>query len=324
MATLIISTASSISVLSRVGATVTQRIYFFDRIANSPSPEYVCIQWLLVTRAGWGMQCGALVPCSSPVVLGPDWDKKMDDVGRGWKWCMSCLRERMADAGVEPCVQVVHTVAKGQWRGCARPRMGALLPKNSRNLLVSRGSERPPHSKTRGEPAWGVHLAGTAENSGPDPKPIRWMESFQQTAGTHGTVPLLTQHISVSPQGSCTSWCSVALQVDMKARGRPSQVCPLGTHPPGASPCTVPGLWGPGVPPQAVTVALLIHVSTSTCNVSFSPSCTSQREDLASLFGDSSQQGSQRGHPSVHTSVSLCLYGKWHLHCWHRQELSRN
>lgn len=60
------------------------------------------------------MQCGALVPCSSPVVLGPDWDKKMDDVGRGWKWCMSCLRERMADAGVEPCVQVVHTVAKGQ------------------------------------------------------------------------------------------------------------------------------------------------------------------------------------------------------------------
>lgn len=49
----------------------------------------------------------------------------------------------------------------------------------------------------------------------------------------------------------------VALQVvDIKDCGWPSQVCPLGTHLPGASPCTVPGLWGPGVPPQAVTVAL--------------------------------------------------------------------
>lgn len=40
--------------------------------------------------------------------------KKKGDLGRGWKWSMSCLGERMADAGVEPCVQVEHTVAKGQ------------------------------------------------------------------------------------------------------------------------------------------------------------------------------------------------------------------
>lgn len=69
----------------------------------------------------------------------------------------------------------------------------------------------------------------------------------------------------------------MALQVvDIKDCGWPSQVCPLGSHLPGASPCTVPGLWGPGVPPQAVTVALLIHVHTSTCNISSSPSCSGQ------------------------------------------------
>lgn len=63
----------------------------------------------------------------------------------------------------------------------------------------------------------------------------------------------------------------VALQVvHMKARGWPSHVCALGTHP------SEPGLWGPGVPPQAATVALLIHVHTSTCNFSFSLSCSSQ------------------------------------------------
>lgn len=192
--------------------------------------------------------------------------------------------------------------------------MGALLPKNGRNLLVSRVSEWPPHSKMRGEPAWGVHLAGTAENSGPNPKPIKLMERFQQTAGTRGTVSLLTQHISVSPQGSCTD----------AARGPPGGGQEsLQLVQPG--PCALdiiplePGLWGPGVPPQAVTVALLIQPATSpSLHLPAAP------EDLASLFGASSQQGGQRGHPSAHTSASLCLCGRWHLHCWHRQDMSRN
>lgn len=52
MATQISPTASSVSVLSRVRATVTHRIYFFYRITNFPGPEYVCIQWLTVTRVG--------------------------------------------------------------------------------------------------------------------------------------------------------------------------------------------------------------------------------------------------------------------------------
>lgn len=108
-------------------------------------------------------------------------------------------------------MQEVHTMGKGQQgclpqprQGSACPLMAALLSESGRNLPVSRVSERPLGSEMRGEPAWGGRLARTAENSGPDPKPIKLMERLQRAAGTHGTVPLLTQHISGSPRESCT------------------------------------------------------------------------------------------------------------------------
>lgn len=264
MATQISPMASSISVLSKFRATGTHRIYFFYRITKSPSPEWLTVSDQSGLRyAVWST--GSLLLTS----LGPYWLKKKGDLGRGWKWSMSCLGERMADAGVEPCVQVEHTVAKGQWRGSAHSSMGALLPKNGRNLLVSRVSEGPPHSKTRGEPAWGVHLAGTAENSGPNPKPIKLMERFQQTAGTRGTVPLLTQHISISPQGSCRHWCRAwpsRWWTGKPVAGPARSMCP-GHHPPGARTL---GAWGPSSGCHCGTV-------NSTCNISFSPSPSSPR-----------------------------------------------
>lgn len=47
------------------------------------------------------------------------------------------------------------------------------LPKSSRTPPVSRVFKSPPRSKKRGELAWGGRLSRTAENSGPDPMPIK-------------------------------------------------------------------------------------------------------------------------------------------------------
>lgn len=65
------------------------------------------------------------------------------------------------------------------------------------------------------------------------------MERFQQTSGTHGTVPLLTQH--VSPQGSCTLWCSAWpsgwwIWKPVAGLGRSVLWAPIPLE---------PGLWGP-------------------------------------------------------------------------------
>ena len=135
--------------------------------------------------------------------------KKMADLGRGWKLCV-CLheREQVAHAGAEPCVQVLHTTGKGQRRclpawalpGQRLPEDGALLPKSGRNLPISRVSERPPRSKTRGEPAWGGRLAGTAENSGPDPKPIKINGNAPTSCrDTWHRAPPDTAHLWLSP-----------------------------------------------------------------------------------------------------------------------------
>lgn len=53
----------------------------------------------------------------------------------------------------------------------------------------------PPWSEKRGELVWGGRLAGTAENSGPDPTPIKIIGKAPTSSGTRGSVPLLTQHI---------------------------------------------------------------------------------------------------------------------------------
>jgi len=45
-------TASSISVLSRIEATATHRVYFLSRLAEPPEPTRVHGQKILVTAAG--------------------------------------------------------------------------------------------------------------------------------------------------------------------------------------------------------------------------------------------------------------------------------
>lgn len=137
------------------------------------------------------------------------------------------------------------------------------------------------------------------------------MERFQQTAGTHGTVPLLT-HLRLSPGKLPALMQCVALQVvDMKACGWPSQVWAL-----------IPQSQDFG------GLGSLLRLHCGTVN-----SCAYL--DLQRLLSILQQPGrtwppclgpvlnrvAREGNPQP-TPLPAC--GKWHLHCWHRQDMSRN
>lgn len=154
------------------------------------------------------MQCGALDPCSSPLVPGPLWGKKWMISAWGEQCACVCMRESRRHMQVPSRVYRWCTppASKGSclaWlcQGSPCLRTGALLPENGRNLPVSRVSKRPPRSKTRGEPAWGGCLARTAENSGPDPKPIKTNGKPPTSCrDTWHHSPPDTAHLQLSPE----------------------------------------------------------------------------------------------------------------------------
>lgn len=208
-------------------------------------------------------------------------------------------------------------------QGSARLSMGALLPKSSRNLPVSRVSERPPRSKMRGEPVWGDRLARTAENSGPDPKPIKINGRAPMSCrDTWHCAPPDTAHLRLSPGKRHVPMQRVSLRVgDMKAHGRSSQVCPLG----GSSPWCQPvhcartlGAWGPSSGHRYGAVPSCPHLNLQHLLPSALqwPGRAWHRlvPDLNRVAGEGTPQPTP-------LPANLFLCGKWHLQGWHGQDM---
>lgn len=201
-------------------------------------------------------------------------------------------------------------------QGSACSRMGALLPKSGRNLPVSRVSKRPPRSKTREEPAWGGHLARTAENSGPDPKPIKINGKAPTSCrDAWHRAPPDTAHLRLSlgklhePMQRVSPWAW-----DEKAHGRSSQVCPLGNF----SPWSQPGSW---------TRTLGTWGPSSGCHCGIVPSCPHLHLQRPGRAWPHPVPGLNRvtgkdAPRSTPLPARLFLCGKQNLQAWHGQDLS--
>lgn len=259
-------TASSISVLSKVGATGTFRIYLLYRNTRSPKTCACAYTGGLndqsrLRHAVWSTGSTLL-----SFVPGPFWGRKRR------MWAGTPLGQRSPEG--------VSSAAK-----------------SVRNLLVSRVSERTPWSKTRGEAAWGGHLAGTAENSGPDPKPIKINGKAPTSCrNTWHRAPPDTAHLWLSP-GSCTYRRSVCPH----RRGHESSwLVSLGLPPgqlvPPVPACRDLGSFSrlplqhrPFIPPPWPATSPPFQLAAA-------------REGLV-LLSARSRQGGQRGHPSAHACV---------------------
>lgn len=136
--------------------------------------------------------------------------------------------------------------------------------------MVNRVSERPPWSKTRGEASWGGHLAGTAENSGPDPKPIKINGKAPTSCrNTWHRAPPDTAHLWLSlgklhvPTQCVSPWDGT-----WKLMAGLAGSAPRAARSPSAS------LQGPGVLLQATTATPSLHAPTLTCNISSPSPCS--------------------------------------------------
>lgn len=143
-----------------------------------------------------------MYPCSTSLTPDSFWGEK-DDLSSAWRSC----RWLCAPVCPAPCTG----------------RRPVSCQKAAGPPPVSRVFKSPPRSKKRGELAWGGRLSRTAENSGPDPMPIK-MNGKAPTScgGTWQRAPPRAAH----PQGSSMHPHSE------KARGCSSHLCPsLGARP---------------------------------------------------------------------------------------------
>jgi len=158
------------------------------------------------------VRCGALPLSPSLFKPGPFWGKKKPKMmiwAGGENGACVCFRE----SGRESSLLEDGSSAAGK------------------NLPVSTVFKRPPQFRMRGQPSRGGHLARTAENSGPHPKPAKINgKAPTSSRDPQHRAPPNTAHLRVS-----TYRCHVCpCRGDRRARGHSGQVCPPFAMPTGA------------------------------------------------------------------------------------------